>query len=86
MNEQETLQAALADPGVKLLMGKFNAKADELPLLAIQALLADDIPKAKRCAYLWDTYKNEIPRISQNIINRGEPEKPWSFFNWLFNK
>lgn len=93
-HEKATIAPALDNAGVKLIFGKFNEAADALPLQAIQALLVDDIPKAKRCAYLWDTYKCQLPRITENIMNSDfdilkekQPDrKPWRFFSWLFNK
>ena len=93
--EKEILEASLSDEGVKLLLGKINKAADTLPLQAITALLQDDIAKAKRCAYLWDAYKNQVPRVTENIMNaevagditiEGVPKKSWAFFDWLFNK
>lgn len=85
-HEKAVFTPALLNPGVKLLFQKFDDAAEKLPLQAIQALLADDIPKAKRIAYLYDTYKHEIPRMTQNIMNcEADPKKTWSFFNWLRN-
>lgn len=84
----------LGNPGLKLVMQKFDTAADELPLKAIEALLADDMPKAKRCAYLWEAYKCQMPRITENIMNcdfeilkEEHPDrKPFRFFSWLFNR